>query len=677
MIAALQLTNFRKHEDLSLHLTQGLTVVRGDSERGKSTLLEAIAYALFGSSVLRESLPEVVSYGKPEASLKVQLTLDVAGVAYQYSRGKSGAEITYGTERVTGQRETRLFTERLLGCTAEMFKLLVFADQGKVRGVLEDGPLAAGGLVEQLANLGLIETLIDKVQAQLPSGTTSAVKAQLDALGAGSEAPAAPATPDTAAWDQQVQALAAKRAALDAQMPAQPEIDAALAKVSASSAALVRRVDAEKALEKLEDVLAHVPKPPAMGRAEIDAARAQVALAPERRRAQKAYAVVFPTTDLEWDDSWEALLNAVQATLQAEKQARQGVADLRVKAAQITASVVREERCAFCDLDLTQVPAVGVKNTRLETELAENAAQVAALAAEEQEHTAMFEALAQVRDTHVKTLALADGEFWDVGTAIPAKPVWRGDPPAAEPVSNVDLDAAERALSAYQRQVALREQALAEFAKPLPDLVDGTEAREVLELVNDLRDKLRRTAIEQAELERQQQEQRRLHAQAQEFYQERLAAHLAGQEQRASLKKLYADMCRHNELIKKLRAARPQIASQMWGVVLGAVSHYFSQVRGTQSVVARTAAEFTVDGKSVKALSGSTKDMLGLAIRLALGKVFLPSVSFIFVDEAFAGCDVGREVRGLGALASAGFTQTVLVTHRDLADSLADTFVQL
>ena len=140
-------------------------------------------------------------------------------------------------------------------------------------------------------------------------------------------------------------------------------------------------------------------------------------------------------------------------------------------------------------------------------------------------------------------------------------------------------------------------------------------------------------------------------------------------------KETYDEMLENNELIKKLRDARPQIATQLWGMVLGAISHYFSQIRGVESVLTRDEDGFKVNGKSVKGLSGSTQDALGLAIRMALSKVFLPVVPFVFLDESFSGCDDDREVNGIGTIASAGFTQTFLVTHSDMGDSLADNLL--
>jgi exonuclease SbcC len=63
MFLRLKLTNFRQHTDRELRFERGLIALRGLNEAGKTTVLEAIAYAMFGTTALRESIDDVVSWG--------------------------------------------------------------------------------------------------------------------------------------------------------------------------------------------------------------------------------------------------------------------------------------------------------------------------------------------------------------------------------------------------------------------------------------------------------------------------------------------------------------------------------------------------------------------------------------------------------------------------------------
>ena len=48
MINTLHLKKFRKHLDLEVSFTAGLNVLRGANEIGKTTIIEAVLYALYG-----------------------------------------------------------------------------------------------------------------------------------------------------------------------------------------------------------------------------------------------------------------------------------------------------------------------------------------------------------------------------------------------------------------------------------------------------------------------------------------------------------------------------------------------------------------------------------------------------------------------------------------------------
>ena len=140
---------------------------------------------------------------------------------------------------------------------------------------------------------------------------------------------------------------------------------------------------------------------------------------------------------------------------------------------------------------------------------------------------------------------------------------------------------------------------------------------------------------------------------------------------------LIEEMEFHNELIKDLSAARSEIRRRLWKIVSAAISHYFTRIRGEATIVEQGEDGFTENGRPVKGLSGSAKDTLGLAVRAALSRVFIPGAPLMIVDEPFAACDSVREVAGIGVLAGLGFDQTILVTHSDLADSVADKIVHL
>ena len=133
----------------------------------------------------------------------------------------------------------------------------------------------------------------------------------------------------------------------------------------------------------------------------------------------------------------------------------------------------------------------------------------------------------------------------------------------------------------------------------------------------------------------------------------------------------------NNALLKAVRSARPVIADKLWSLVLGAVSRYFSEMRGSRSLVTKTTDGFVVDGHSASTLSGSTLDILGLAVRVALVKTFVPHAALLVLDEPTAAMDVERTAITLGFLAKTGFRQTIIVSHEEATEAVADNLIEL
>ena len=77
MLTNLQLTNFMRHQSLDLTFDAGFSCLRGVNEAGKSSVVTAFSYALFGALALRTSVDETCTWGFPPSSMKVKATVQV------------------------------------------------------------------------------------------------------------------------------------------------------------------------------------------------------------------------------------------------------------------------------------------------------------------------------------------------------------------------------------------------------------------------------------------------------------------------------------------------------------------------------------------------------------------------------------------------------------------------
>ncbi|HEX9483677.1 MAG TPA: SMC family ATPase [Gemmatimonadaceae bacterium] len=91
---SLYLVNFRQHVDTRISFELGLTGIIGTNGSGKSTILEAIAWALYGQDAARGRKDTIRTLRAPAgARVKVVLDFDLGGHRYRVERGLSTAEL--------------------------------------------------------------------------------------------------------------------------------------------------------------------------------------------------------------------------------------------------------------------------------------------------------------------------------------------------------------------------------------------------------------------------------------------------------------------------------------------------------------------------------------------------------------------------------------------------------
>jgi DNA repair protein SbcC/Rad50 len=91
---SLHLTNFRQHTDSLIEFHDGLTGIIGPNGSGKTTILEAIAWALYGTSAARGTRDSIRSIRAPARSpVTVDLDFNLGGHRYRVVRGLTTAEL--------------------------------------------------------------------------------------------------------------------------------------------------------------------------------------------------------------------------------------------------------------------------------------------------------------------------------------------------------------------------------------------------------------------------------------------------------------------------------------------------------------------------------------------------------------------------------------------------------
>ena len=160
----IHLENFKCYESVTLSLDGGVTVIHGLNGSGKSSLLEACFFALYGSKALDSTLDEVVTIGAEETVVELRFTH--AGESYHVRRrirvsngDARTAECVLESQGETteGATDVRARITELLRMDTAAFVNCAYVRQGEVNKLINASPSVRQDMLDDLLQLGKLE----------------------------------------------------------------------------------------------------------------------------------------------------------------------------------------------------------------------------------------------------------------------------------------------------------------------------------------------------------------------------------------------------------------------------------------------------------------------------------------------------------------------------------------
>ena len=132
-LISLQLENFRQHKDTSIEFIDGITIINGSNGSGKSTVLEAICWAIYGIEAAYGN-KDTIKWNKAPArsKVKVELIFSLDNQNYRVVRWLDKAEVYLEGNPapvVSSQVEVTKYLTNKLGMTREEFYNTYFTRQ--------------------------------------------------------------------------------------------------------------------------------------------------------------------------------------------------------------------------------------------------------------------------------------------------------------------------------------------------------------------------------------------------------------------------------------------------------------------------------------------------------------------------------------------------------------------
>jgi len=152
MITSIELGDFLSHSETKLNFENGVTVFVGDNGAGKSSMIDALTFALFGQHT-RKSNKGLIKRGATQGFSKVEFTIN--GKQYQAVRkvdSKGGLaakfsekvndeiiEIAAGERKQFGESMTHEI-EKIIGLNFEKLKIASIVQQGELNSIIKAKP---------------------------------------------------------------------------------------------------------------------------------------------------------------------------------------------------------------------------------------------------------------------------------------------------------------------------------------------------------------------------------------------------------------------------------------------------------------------------------------------------------------------------------------------------------
>ena len=156
--------SFKCYDDADLTFDPGVTVIHGLNGSGKSSLLEACFFALYGSKAIDENLEDVVTIGADDCT--VELWFAHAGGEYHLTRRvrNTGERATTAKcvletpdDTFEGARAVRRRVTELLRMDSEAFVNCAYVRQGEVNKLINASASDRQDMLDDLLQLGKLE----------------------------------------------------------------------------------------------------------------------------------------------------------------------------------------------------------------------------------------------------------------------------------------------------------------------------------------------------------------------------------------------------------------------------------------------------------------------------------------------------------------------------------------
>lgn len=165
IIENLEMKNFKSHKDTSIDFDTGITIIMGGNGAGKSSILEAVSFALFKQHSSKK-IEQLITLGGIKNKLQVKLDFTSNGRTYRVTRerGKTSSKANIfikdhgGFQKLaSGDSQVTNEIQSILEMDADLFLNAVYVRQGEIADLVDKTPSEKKQLIGKLLGIDSLE----------------------------------------------------------------------------------------------------------------------------------------------------------------------------------------------------------------------------------------------------------------------------------------------------------------------------------------------------------------------------------------------------------------------------------------------------------------------------------------------------------------------------------------
>lgn len=171
IIKKVELKNWGPHKSLEFDSDNHIVGIIGSNGKGKSNLLQAIAYALTGDLDKTKGTAYIRNFGNPDAAKEASVKITFKKGAEEGTivrkikdTGTTSRQMTWGGKTLKAAAEVEKLMAELLGADKEAMKNAVYIKQGDIAKLVKGTPTERQEINLKLMNLNFTEQRTEKIR---------------------------------------------------------------------------------------------------------------------------------------------------------------------------------------------------------------------------------------------------------------------------------------------------------------------------------------------------------------------------------------------------------------------------------------------------------------------------------------------------------------------------------